>query len=198
MLFDLGGVLVRLGGVKAVQQLAGMQSEAEVWARWLSCPWVRLFERGLCSAEEFASGMVKEWGLSVSPASFLDNVRLFPEALYEGAAELVATTRRHTRVGCLSNSNTLHWSFMTAEWDLGNMFDATFLSHQIGRIKPDREIFDYVVESLAIPAARIVFLDDNKVNVEGARAVGLTALRVRGSDEARRALVQLGVLAGPS
>ena len=195
MLFDLGGVLVRLGGLKAVQDLAGMKSEGEVWSRWLGCPWVRRFDRGLCSADEFAAGMVQEWGLSVSPATFLDNFRLIPDALYEGAADLVATVRRHTHVGCLSNSNILHWGFMAAKWDLENMFDATFLSHEIGRIKPDREIFEYVVGSLATPAARIVFLDDNEVNVDGARAVGLTALRVRGSDEARLALVQLGVLA---
>ena len=59
VVFDLGGVLVRLGGVTWLQELAGAQDENEAWSTWLRCPWVRTFERGECSAEEFATGL---WG----------------------------------------------------------------------------------------------------------------------------------------
>ncbi|MGH9065956.1 MAG: hypothetical protein ACRD0J_00290, partial [Acidimicrobiales bacterium] len=45
VLFDLGGVLVRLGGDGSLEALCGLRGEA-FWARWLTCPWVRDFERG--------------------------------------------------------------------------------------------------------------------------------------------------------
>ena len=41
---------------------------------------------------------------------------------------------------------------------------------------------------------RVLFLDDNALNVDGAAAAGFTAIQVRGVDEARRALVAAGVL----
>ena len=40
----------------------------------------------------------------------------------------------------------------------------------------------------------ILFLDDNQINVDGARAVGLRAELVRGVDQARRALRTAGLL----
>ncbi|TMC59959.1 MAG: hypothetical protein E6J26_02645 [Chloroflexi bacterium] len=58
-----------------------------------------------------------------------------------------------------------------------------FPSHLTGRLKPDLEAFAYVVECLDIRPERIVFFDDNLLNVEVARSVGMRAYRVRGVDE---------------
>jgi len=194
VLFDQGGVLVRLRLAGVMQELAGIPSEDEFWSRWLSCQWVRRLERGGCSAEEFAAGIVADWGLPIGPDEMLDTFRLVPDGLYEGAAELVATTRRHSRVGLLSNSNVLHWELVRTRWDLGSRFDAVFLSHEVGYLKPDREIFEHVLSTLDVPAPRVAFIDDNQVNVDAARAAGITAARARGVEEARAALVELGAL----
>ena len=75
VLFDLGGVLIELSGVTVMRELAGMDSDDELWERWLSCPWVRAFERGECTPEEFAVGMVEEWTLTVAPDVFLSAFR---------------------------------------------------------------------------------------------------------------------------
>ena len=78
VLFDLGGVLIELSGVGAMRDLAGIGSDDELWERWLSCPWVRAFERGECTAAEFATGMVEEWKLSVTADVFLEAFRMWP------------------------------------------------------------------------------------------------------------------------
>ena len=57
VLFDLGGVLIDFGGVGPMKELAGIASDEEVWRRWLGCRWVRDFERGRCSPEDFAAGV---------------------------------------------------------------------------------------------------------------------------------------------
>ncbi len=62
-------------------------------------------------------------------------------------------------------------------------------------MKPDREIYDRAVGLLGVAPGRIVFLDDNRINVDGAVAAGLVARQARGIAEARAALVDLGVLA---
>jgi putative hydrolase of the HAD superfamily len=194
VLFDLGGVLVRLGGVGALQELAGLESEDEVWLRWLSCEWVRNFERGRCTAEEFALGVVADWQLSTTPESFIEQFRGWPEGLYDGAIELVAAVRQRHRVGCLSNSNELHWADQSTKFGLSSVFDIAFLSHELDLIKPDRDLFEHVVSALAVEPQRVLFLDDNEANVVGARSVGITAVRVDGVDQAAIALADLGVL----
>jgi len=196
VLFDLGGVLVRLGGVAKMQELAGFDSEEELWSRWLSSPWIRSFEQGNCGPLEFANGMVHSWHLPVSPEQFLEVFKAFPAGLFPGARELVTLVRDHLPVGCLSNSNVLHWELMGKRWGLADLFDRTFLSHELGLVKPDTEIFEHVVHSLGAPPERVVFLDDNRLNVQGAQAVGLAAVQVRGPAQAKAALVDLGVLSG--
>jgi glucose-1-phosphatase len=197
VLFDLGGVLIHLGGgVSYMQTLAGIDNAEEVWRRWLSCEWVRSFERGLCGPDDFARGVVNDWMLSITPAEFLKQFRSWPEDLFHGSRELLEEVRRNMRVGCLSNTNALHWADHSAKWGLDGYFDVWFLSYQLGLVKPDHEIFEHVCSQLALPPHRIVFLDDNSINVQQAAQLGFRAQQVRGPQEAAKALREMGVLTG--
>jgi glucose-1-phosphatase len=191
VLFDLGGVLVRVPGVAAMQDLAGIDSEAEVWHRWLACEWVRRFERGHCSASEFAAGVVADWDLPITAAEFLARFRAWPEGLYEGALEMVGAIRGQAQVGCLSNTNSLHWDAME-RWGLPGAFDHTFLSYRMGLVKPDQAVFEYVAGQLGVPAEEVLFLDDNAINVDRAAKLGFDSQRVQGVDPAGRALAERG------
>ena len=194
VLFDLGGVLVELGGVAAMQELAGMESEDELWRRWLECQWVRSYERGECTPDEFAQGVVDDWQLTATPAAFLESFAAWPIGLYPGAEDLVRRTREHVPVGCLSNTNSGHWDEHFGTWPIKDLFDFTFLSYELGVLKPDRELFDRVAQLVPAPPERVLFLDDNLINVEGAIDAGFAAARVKGVAEAEQALVAAGVL----
>ena len=196
VLFDLGGVLVDFGGVDAMKDLAHIEDDELLWHRWLSCPWVRRFERGECSDADFATGMVDEWELDVTPDDFLDQFRSWLGGPLPGAEALVEEVRRTHPAGCLSNTNALHWDQNFSRWPILDAFDFRFLSFQLGVVKPDRDLFERVAQLLPVAAHRVLFLDDNLVNVEGAQAVGFVAAHVRGVDEARRALVDCSVLGG--
>lgn len=193
VLFDLGGVLAAFGGVERMGALSGIGEPDEIWRRWLSCRWVRSFESGACTPEEFAHGVVEDWDLSISGAEFLEEFRGWLKGPLEGAEALVSEVSAHATTACFSNTNVLHWEAGGAGWDLMGRFDRTFLSFQLGLLKPDAAAFAAVVGELGIEAERILFLDDNLINVEAARAVGLRAERVVGVDEARLALIKAGL-----
>src|SRR5438128_1537819 len=103
-----------------------------------------------------------------------------------GAHELVASVRAHTPVGCLSNTNPLHWERNFSRWPILDAFDFRYLSFELGHVKPDRELFDRVAELVPAPPDRVLFLDDNLLNIEGAREAGFQAMHVRGVDETRQ------------
>jgi putative hydrolase of the HAD superfamily len=194
VLFDLGGVLIDFGGVTPMKELAGIDSDDELWSRWLTCRWVRSFERGDCSADDFAAGVVGDWGLSVEPGAFLAAFGSWPGGPLPGADELLQSVRRVVPAGCLSNTNTLHWQEQFARWPILDAFDFRFLSFELGAVKPVRILFVEVARLLPASPTRVLFLDDNLLNVEGARAAGFAATQVRGVAEARQALVDAGVL----
>ncbi len=194
VLFDLGGVLVDPGGVDEMRQLSGIESDEELWTRWLTCRWVRDFEAGRCSTEEFAAGVVGDWQLAVSPDAFLAEFTSWHGGPYPGAAGLVAEVGAVARLGYLTNTNEVQWNAHLAGSPLVDAFEFGFTSFELGVVKPDRAIFEAVAGRLPAPAGRVLFLDDNAVNVEGARASGFSARHVRGVDETRRVLVEEGVL----
>jgi HAD superfamily hydrolase (TIGR01509 family) len=194
VLFDLGGVLIELGGLGAMGEMAGLSDEDEIWRRWLACPWVRSFERGSCSPEDFAAGVVDEWGLPVSPADFLASFAGWFRGPYPGAVELVAEVQAQVPVGMLSNTNALHWAEHGTTLAFLETFDHRFLSFELGLLKPDRDLFDRIAELVPRARDRVLFLDDNQINVDGAREAGFAAERALGPDGARAALVAAGVL----
>lgn len=194
VLFDLGGVLIELGGADELGRLVGEPCEEELWRRWLSCPWVRRFERGHCEPEEFSLGMVDTWKIDLSPTDFLEVFTTWPKGLYPGARNLVQSLNGRARTACLSNTNRLHTEREWSGTGVVDLFETCFLSHEMGLVKPDREAFDHAIDALACKAEAILFLDDNEINVQAARAAGLRAERTRGPAEARQILDAYGLL----
>jgi glucose-1-phosphatase len=187
-------VLAEFGGVARMRTLSGIDDDEELWRRWLTCDWVRRFERGSCTADAFAAGVVADWELAVTGEAFLAEFREWLVGPMPGAEDLVAVTKSSVPVAVLSNTNRVHWEAGAAQWPLLQMFDRAFLSFEIGMVKPDPEIFEHVVAALEIDADRVLFLDDNQLNVDQARASGLRAERVVGVSEAGEALVAAGVV----
>lgn len=193
VLFDVGGVLVELGGVAATLELFGYRLPTEdLWRKWLHSPAVRDFETGRIDTAAFAARMLEEFAIRVSPQQFLDSFAGWPTGLFPGVTELIdSIPARYTRA-VLSNSNALHWP--RVQGDLGSMFQHYFVSHQIGQIKPDAAAFEHVVAALRCEPQNVLFLDDNLLNVEAARRLGMDAFVVRGAQEARQVLHDAGVL----
>ncbi len=194
VLFDLGGVLIRPGGVASMRALAGIESDEALWARWLSCRWVRCFEAGLCTPEEFADGMVADWELELEPAAFLQEFGGWPEPPFEGALELVDAVQARVPAGFLSNMNSFQWAANYEAIPLTEAFAFRFLSFELGLVKPDPAIFEAVAARLPVPRRRVLFLDDNAANVEAAEGTGFAARLARGIEAARDALTGAGVL----
>jgi FMN phosphatase YigB (HAD superfamily) len=194
VLFDLGGVLFDPGGVGPMRTLSGIDSDDELWSRWLGCRWVRSYERGHCTADAFAAGVVEDWALDITPEDFLAAFRNWPRGPFDGAEALVADVRTVMPTGCLSNTNALHWDAHFTRWPVLHELDYRFLSFELGMVKPDPEIFGAVAARLPALPARVLFLDDNLVNVDSAADAGFIARHTRGVAEARDALIALGVL----
>ncbi len=201
ILFDLGGVLIELTGVPVMLNwMNNVMAAEQLWEKWLSSPSVRKFETGRCSSDQFANSIVKEFKLPVTPKQFIQAFTYWPKRLYPGAIELLERLGRSYKLATLSNTNELHWNRFGAEFKLTDYIKDHFLSFQLGLIKPDIDIFNYVIKSLtsptdrgSYPAERILFFDDNQLNIDSARKAGMTAYRVAGISELSDRVNNLGL-----
>lgn len=188
VLFDLGGVLMDFGGLARLAALAGRPDDEVLRAVWAGSPWVQAFERGACDADSFARHVVAEWGIDLSPTAFIDEFRQWSAGPFPGAIDLVRRLSDVVAVGCLSNTNPVHWQQHLDRWGLVEHFDWRFASHELGLLKPDPAVYEHVVRIMGTVPERVLFLDDSDENVDAARITGMRAERVRGLDEVRTAL----------
>jgi HAD superfamily hydrolase (TIGR01509 family) len=197
ILFDLGGVLIELAGVeKMIEWSPGIGSTDELWRRWLHSDAVRRFETGLIGRDDFASALIGEFGVPVGPDEFLAAFTWWPRSVYPGAFELLAAMRERFRLASVSNTNEIHWDRFSNTWSLDAAFHHNFPSHLVGKLKPDADYFEHVLEAMGAPAQRTLFIDDNAINVDAAARLGILTRRVAGVAGAQAAFRELGLLPG--
>ncbi|MCY3959575.1 MAG: HAD-IA family hydrolase [Chloroflexi bacterium] len=102
---------------------------------------------------------------------------------------------RASGIACHLTSNQMRHraTFMSEELGYKAHFDREFYSCDLRHVKPSREYFQHVLDSIGVPPGRVLFLDDHEVNVSGARRLGIRASIFqlhRGVDN-RRALTEL-------
>ncbi|HEY8244753.1 MAG: HAD family hydrolase [Vicinamibacteria bacterium] len=201
ILFDLGGVLIELAGVERMLAWSpSLGTTDELWRRWLHSPAVRGYETGRTDRTAFADAVIAEFGLPVGRDAFLDEFAWWPKTLHPHAKDLLASLAPRYTLASLSNTNELHWDRFERQWSLPSMFHHNFPSYAVGKLKPDADYFEHVLDAIDVRAEHALFIDDNRINVEAARAVGLHARRVSGFDDLAPAFAEFGVAAtrGPA
>jgi FMN phosphatase YigB (HAD superfamily) len=183
ILFDLGGVLVRIcHGWKNACKHNGLvpptQLDDPQWSTQLDDVGIR-FETGRSDEATYIKEAAALTGFS--PEQIRTALHRWLIEPYPGARELVALVaeKSRTMTACLSNTNATHWAMMNGEAGFPahaklplHLLDHRFASHLIGAMKPAAAIYEHVERELNIDPASILFFEDHPPNVAGARARG--------------------------
>lgn len=82
-------------------------------------------------------------------------------------------------IGLLTNNIAEAWPTVNDGLPIDDLFDVVINSAFVGMRKPEHRIYVYALEKLGVRAEHAVFLDDNPVNLEAARACGLNVVEVK-------------------
>lgn len=196
-IFDLGGVLIDWDPRHLYRKL--FAGDEEGMERFLAETASPAWNREMDSGRSFREGIAELKAQHPDRADMIQAYRdRWPEMLGEvdaGTAQILRDLRGcGLRLYALSN-----WSAETFAIARGmiaelGLFDDILISGDARLLKPDPELFEIACRRFGVAPAQAFFVDDIAANVEGARAVGLTAIQFTDSDSLRRELQQLGVL----
>lgn len=183
LLLDIGYVIIELSwrAVEAYDAATGTPSPGP------GGPSGRdgLTPEGTLTLNEYWDLVAKSRGMDGFTTLFRALVEVVPDELFDPAAVALMDDARLAGlpVGVLTNEayTFIGREFFAARPEFAGL-DAFVDSTEIGIRKPAPRAYLAAAEALAVPVDRIVFLDDTPECVEGARAVGMTALLVDPAD----------------
>lgn len=178
VLLDLGGVLVEVDQPKIFVALGAecRMPPAEVEARLKSAVhlWNPFIEREFTPAElaRLVNGLL---GSAISDGLVVEAFNAELGDTISSTAELLPGLRTRAQVGCLSNTNSIHWDKLLRDYEWMGHFDRRFASQILGCAKPKAEIYEKVQSLLGARGRSILFFDDKQENVDAAARLGWNA-----------------------
>lgn len=111
--------------------------------------------------------------------------------LIPGIKELIADLKRGGAklylISNISKGFAENYTKIPEVAEVLSLFDGLVFSGPLGLSKPQKEIFEYLLNKYDLKAEECVFIDDSEKNLLGARAVGLNTIHFTGSAEKLRA-----------
>ena len=175
LLFDLGGVIVPWVGTEALAAANSITGE-QVAARFDSSEILSAYERGLVSDTDFLEELRRVFNLPNTDIAALWNSWILPP--FPGTLEVLAELKTRFTLGCLSNTNALHWTHLNTMFSTHDTFDFPFASHHLQAAKPDAACYMNALKIMGAAPEVVWFFDDSLANIDAAHALGLTAYHV--------------------
>ena len=98
---------------------------------------------------------------------------------------LEALARRKVPLYCLSNMPARTFAYLQERHHFFGVFQGIVISGEVKMVKPDRAIFDYLLDRYRLKASQTAFVDDHPANIEAATALGLRAVWFRDAEQCR-------------
>lgn len=183
IVFDLGGVLVDLDFKAAINglQQAGFANVKEQLQSFDREGIFQKFELGEMTAEEFRAAIRENSTVTLTDEEIdaLWNAMLLE--IPREKLELILDLRGKYMVYLLSNTNSIHWDYVCKNafnyrgFRMNDYFEETFLSYEMHLAKPDKAIYEKVLQDANLLAEETLFIDDSEANCKAAEEVGIHA-----------------------
>ena len=185
IVFDLGGVIMTICQEEAIKRFKsiGLKNVEDYLNPYTQTDIFGDIEEGKISAEQFRAKLSELIGKEVTyeeckfawlgyrqdvPLRNLDILRKLKVQGY--------------KLILLSNTNPFMMSWgLSGEFDgngnsLESYFDSLYLSYKLGVMKPNKKIFQYIIDNEKIQPGESLFIDDGERNINAARLLGFKTL----------------------
>jgi putative hydrolase of the HAD superfamily len=178
VIFDCFGVLVGKGFDETYRSVGG---DPDVDREFISTLLARS-NHGLIGQDDFHAQITSQ--LKISPEDW-DTAVIKSEKPDQVLIAYIKQLHRKFKTAILSNANHGVVQSRIGTACLDRCFDAVIVSAEVGRVKPEREIYEFAAKSLAVELGECIFIDDLVGFVNAANAVGMHALLFKNVEQAK-------------
>ena len=178
--FDLGGVLsVPMVSKKLYEQIKWKVSYEEFLDKFNNSEESIKVHKGEISTKEFFEYLKGYMNDNITLEEF-KNIYVNNNEFFKDTIETIKKLKNlGYKVYLLSNLKEIDYEKFIKHFDV-SIFDEMFLSFKLDMIKPNDDIYKYVINKLNTKPENIYFFDDNKDNIDGAIRNGINAYQVTG------------------
>lgn len=204
IIFDYGNVIFHIDFNKVAEawKQLGITNAHEFYGHRQQDDVFNALERGQITPEAFRN-RIRE--LTAKPDLTDEQIDGAWNAIFVGIPagnhELVAQVRDKYRTFLLSNINAIHLdyvhNYLKTEFQMDSndhLFEKVYYSNQMGKRKPDAEIFEQVLQENDLNPAETLFIDDSPQHLETAKKLGLQTYLMTAPDNIQEFFKSNGLL----
>lgn len=185
IILDFGGVILNLDYKKTEQAFIDL-GIADFANRYSQLQQTEIFDRletGVVDKAEFIKELKTITGEAITDQQVITawNAMLLDIPLRR--LQILQQLQLHFDMFLLSNTNEIHEEafneILRAQCgfkSMGVFFDKVYYSHRVGMRKPNKEIFQLILDQNSLNPEKTLFVDDSPQHIEGAKALGIQTI----------------------
>ena len=189
IVFDLGRVLIKFEPKEYIEQNVPEEKREDFYnGIFGSTEWLML-DRGTLSYED-AKKIFKER----VPRADKQIDRLFDADLFEilqpieENVQLLPELKKKYNLYILSNFHQPAFEYIFKKYDFFRLFDGHTVSCYYYLLKPEKEIYDTLIDKFNLIPEETVFIDDTKVNIDACEKEGIRGIHLPDYTELKQKL----------
>ncbi len=182
IIFDLGGVLLDIDYFKTIEafEQLGISDFQEKYSQAKQTELFDLLETGKIEPTEFVGALKKHLKATVHDEKIIQAWNALLLNFWTDRLHLLQQIKNIYRTFLLSNTNIIHYNEYsntlvkaTGYSTLDSYFEKVYYSHIIGMRKPDKEIFQFVLQENKLQPHETLFIDDSIQHIESAKNLSI-------------------------
>lgn len=183
LIIDFGGVIINLTRNRCIEAFArlGVDVHEQLDSLYQHKDLFMQLELGNVSVADFRNGIRSRSTQDVTDQEIDDAWISMLDDVPQYKLDLLLRLQKDYNMLLLSNTNIIHWEWSEKEifnyegHDVNDFFNKIYLSYELHMIKPNADIFEYVLRDSHISPHETLFIDDALVNCQAAEALGIRA-----------------------
>ena len=196
IIFDLGNVLLNFKPVQFLERFTTDKNKIEQFSSKIleNKLWLDL-DRGILSIESarekyLANYPEEEQLINLFFSQWMEMLSPIPE----NVDVLKELKKLNYKLYALSNFIREAWTYVKRHYDFLGLFDGEVLSFEINFIKPEKQMFDHLLDKYCLIPERCIFIDDVEDNTSQARMMRMNSIHYSESTDLREELERIGII----
>lgn len=199
LLFDLGGVIIDILPEKSIKEFSKLSKYSQDMFRDIDYREENKesdlsdiffnFEKGLISKNDFRSKIKKLGKLDIDDFLFdqIWNLTIFK--LDKKILDKVLSLKSKYSIMILSNTNEIHKEYFDKmcikiyQKTFDQLFNRVFYSFELNARKPNKNIYELVLDKTGINPNEIIFFDDMNLNLIQPKKLGINTYHVKDKND---------------